>query len=184
MVNEQKLDLLIRAALACSEEERNQCMDKLRVLTAESAEEMPRARKPQRCETVIRNLLVELGVPEHIKGSRYLVKAISAVVADEDLIDSITRSLWPLVAEHFNTKSSRVERAIRRGIEIAWERGDLEVLQKYFGFTVSLSKGKPTNGEFIARCANIVRERIEGGITRVLQNLSQLRSLFRPLRAL
>ena len=114
-------------------------------------------------ETITRNLLIELGVPEHIKGSKYLRKAILAVTENEDLLNAVTCELYPIVAEAYSSTASKVERAIRHAVEAAWDRGDLDVMARYFGNTISPSKGKPTNSEFIARCANIVRARIKGG---------------------
>ena len=108
----------------------------------------------------IEAIMVDIGVPAHIKGYRYLVWAVQLAVKDETMIDAITFGLYPAVAEQFDTSSSKVERAIRHAIEVAWDRGDLDTLQKYFGNTICRSKGKPTNGEFIARVANIVRDRM------------------------
>ena len=95
-------------------------------------------------------IIHEIGVPAHIKGYQYLREAIALVVNDMDTINAVTKVLYPTVARRFGTTASRVERAIRHAIEVAWDRGDLEVLQKYFGYTVSNAKGKPTNSEFIA----------------------------------
>ena len=95
-------------------------------------------------------IIHDIGVPAHIKGYQYLREAIILVVNDMDTINAVTKVLYPTVAKKFGTTSSRVERAIRHAIEVAWDRGDLEVLQKYFGYTVSNAKGKPTNSEFIA----------------------------------
>ena len=92
----------------------------------------------------------EVGVPAHIKGYQYLRQAIIIAVNDMEVINAVTKVLYPEVAKHFGTTPSRVERAIRHAIEVAWDRGDLETLQKYFGYTVSNTKGKPTNSEFIA----------------------------------
>ena len=99
-------------------------------------------------------IIHEIGVPAHIKGYQYLRQAIILTVRDMDLINAVTKVLYPAVAKHFNTTPSRVERAIRHAIEVAWDRGDLETLQKYFGYTVSNTKGKPTNSEFIAMIAD------------------------------
>ncbi len=93
-------------------------------------------------------------MPAHIKGYQYLREAILIAVADMDVINAVTKVLYPEVAKRFNTTASRVERAIRHAIEVAWDRGDLETLQKYFGYTVSNVKGKPTNSEFIAMIAD------------------------------
>ena len=96
----------------------------------------------------------EIGVPAHIKGYQYLREAILIAVDNQDVINAVTKVLYPAVAQRFGTTPSRVERAIRHAIEVAWDRGDLEVLQKYFGYTVSNTKGKPTNSEFIAMIAD------------------------------
>ena len=95
-------------------------------------------------------IIHEIGVPAHIKGYQYLREAIIIAVDDVEVINAVTKVLYPAVAKRFGTTPSRVERAIRHAIEVAWDRGDLETLQKYFGYTVSNSKGKPTNSEFIA----------------------------------
>ena len=104
----------------------------------------------QRIENMVTDVIHEIGVPAHIKGYQYLRDAIIRTVNDMEMINAVTKALYPQVAKKFNTTASRVERAIRHAIEVAWDRGDLEVLQKYFGYTVSNIKGKPTNSEFIA----------------------------------
>lgn len=101
-------------------------------------------------EMRVTNILHEIGVPAHIKGYQYLREAIVRSVEDMELINGVTKVLYPEVAKKFSTTSSRVERAIRHAIEVAWDRGDVDVLQKFFGYTVSNIKGKPTNSEFIA----------------------------------
>ena len=93
-------------------------------------------------------------MPAHIKGYQYLREAIILTINDMDMINAVTKVLYPEVAKRFNTTPSRVERAIRHAIEVAWDRGDVEVLQKFFGYTVSGIKGKPTNSEFIAMIAD------------------------------
>ena len=99
-------------------------------------------------------IIHEIGVPAHIKGYQYLREAILIAVQDMDVINAVTKVLYPEVASRFSTTPSRVERAIRHAIEVAWDRGDLETLQKYFGYTVNSAKGKPTNSEFIAMIAD------------------------------
>lgn len=108
----------------------------------------------QSLETVVTDVLHEIGVPAHIKGYQYLREAIILSINDMEIINSVTKVLYPTVAQKFNTTSSRVERAIRHAIEVAWDRGDIETLQKFFGYTVSNVKGKPTNSEFIAMIAD------------------------------
>ena len=102
----------------------------------------------------ITSIFLSIGIPAHIKGYQYLREAIMIAVDDMDVINAVTKVLYPEVAKRFSTTPSRVERAIRHAIEVAWDRGDLETLQKYFGYTVSNSKGKPTNSEFIAMIAD------------------------------
>ena len=99
-------------------------------------------------------IIHEIGVPAHIKGYQYLREAIMIAVNDMEVINAVTKVLYPSVAKAFNTTPSRVERAIRHAIEVAWDRGDLETLQHYFGYTVNSAKGKPTNSEFIALIAD------------------------------
>ena len=105
-------------------------------------------------EDLVTSIIHEIGVPAHIKGYQYLREAIIIAVNDMDVINAVTKVLYPEVARRFATTPSRVERAIRHAIEVAWDRGDLEVLQKFFGYTVSNTKGKPTNSEFIAMIAD------------------------------
>jgi len=105
-------------------------------------------------EGMVTAIIHEIGVPAHIKGYQYLREAIMIAVQDMEVINAVTKILYPEVAKRFNTTPSRVERAIRHAIEVAWDRGDLETLQKYFGYTVNSAKGKPTNSEFIAMIAD------------------------------
>lgn len=105
-------------------------------------------------ESVVTEIIHEIGVPAHIKGYQYLREAIILTINDMDAINAVTKVLYPEVARKFNTTPSRVERAIRHAIEVAWDRGDVETLQKFFGYTVSGVKGKPTNSEFIAMIAD------------------------------
>ena len=105
-------------------------------------------------EAVVTEVIHEIGVPAHIKGYQYLREAIILTINDMEIINSVTKVLYPTVAKKYNTTPSRVERAIRHAIEVAWDRGDLETLQKFFGYTVSNVKGKPTNSEFIAMIAD------------------------------
>ena len=105
-------------------------------------------------EAVVTDIIHEIGVPAHIKGYHYLREAIILTINNMEMINAVTKVLYPEVAKRFNTTPSRVERAIRHAIEVAWDRGDVEVLQKFFGYTVSGIKGKPTNSEFIAMIAD------------------------------
>ena len=108
-------------------------------------------------------IIHEIGVPAHIKGYQYLREAILIAVGNIEVINAVTKVLYPEVAKRFGTTPSRVERAIRHAIEVAWDRGDLETLQKYFGYTVSNAKGKPTNSEFIAMIADRLLLERRGG---------------------
>ena len=126
--------------------------DRLRTLletgVEEDAETSPDANRE--LEREVTAIIHDIGVPAHIKGYQYLREAIVYTVNDMDAINAVTKVLYPAVARKFGTTASRVERAIRHAIEVAWDRGDLDILQKYFGYTVSNSKGKPTNSEFVA----------------------------------
>lgn len=105
-------------------------------------------------ESTVTEIIHEIGVPAHIKGYQYLREAIIITINDMDVINAVTKVLYPTVAKKYGTTPSRVERAIRHAIEVAWDRGDLETLQRFFGYTVSNIKGKPTNSEFIAMIAD------------------------------
>ncbi len=113
-------------------------------------------------ESMVTNIIHEIGVPAHIKGYQYLREAIIIAVGDMDVINAITKVLYPQVAKTFQTTPSRVERAIRHAIEVAWDRGDLDTLQRFFGYTVSNTKGKPTNSEFIALIADKLQLQLKG----------------------
>ena len=139
--------------------------ERIRQLSVVEAEDMPSdgidcrpaaqlSRREADLEAVVTDIIHEIGVPAHIKGYQYLREAIILTIQDMDMINAVTKVLYPEVAKRYNTTPSRVERAIRHAIEVAWDRGDIEVLQKYFGYTVSNIKGKPTNSEFIAMIAD------------------------------
>lgn len=101
-------------------------------------------------EVVVSRIMHQIGVPAHIRGYQYLRQAIILSVTDSEMISSVTKILYPTVAKTFKTTPSRVERAIRHAIEVAWDRGDVDVLSSYFGYTIQNDRGKPTNSEFIA----------------------------------
>ena len=113
--------------------------------------------KEENLEALVTNIIHEVGVPAHIKGYQYLREAIMMVVNDIDVINQITKCLYPQIAQKFHTTPSRVERAIRHAIEVAWGRGQQDVVENIFGYTVSASKGKPTNSEFIAMISDKLR---------------------------
>ena len=117
---------------------------------------------PGNIEAMVTGIIHEIGVPAHIKGYQYLREAIIIAVNDMDVINAITKVLYPQVAKTFQTTPSRVERAIRHAIEVAWDRGDLDTLQRFFGYTVSNTKGKPTNSEFIALIADKLQLQLKG----------------------
>lgn len=108
-------------------------------------------------ETEITNIIHEIGVPAHIKGYMYLREAITLVVNDIELLSAVTKELYPAIAKKYNTTASRVERAIRHAIEVAWSRGQVDTINKLFGYTIHNEKGKPTNSEFIAMVADKLR---------------------------
>lgn len=108
-------------------------------------------------ESQVTSIIHRIGVPAHIKGYQYLRTAIMMTVEDTELINSVTKVLYPSVAKKYQTTSSRVERAIRHAIEVAWDRGDLDILNAYFGYTIQNERGKPTNSEFIAMIADNLR---------------------------
>ncbi len=116
-----------------------------------------RKDKPLDLEEEITNIIHEIGVPAHIKGYMYLREAINMVVNNVELISAVTKELYPNIAKKYNTTASRVERAIRHSIEVAWARGQVETINKMFGYTVNTGKGKPTNSEFIAMVADKLR---------------------------
>jgi two-component system response regulator (stage 0 sporulation protein A) len=116
-----------------------------------------RAPAQRNLEVEVTNIMHEIGVPAHIKGYQYLRDAIMMVVKDLDIINSITKQLYPSIAHEYNTTPSRVERAIRHAIEVAWSRGQVDAIDALFGYTVSIGKGKPTNSEFIAMVADKLR---------------------------
>ncbi len=121
------------------------------------AEDVEAEDELQALQRQVTAVIHEVGVPAHIKGYQYVREAIVIAVQDIDVINAVTKVLYPEVARRYNTTPSRVERAVRHAIEVAWDRGDLETLQRYFGYTVSNTKGKPTNSEFIAMIADKIR---------------------------
>lgn len=154
---EMQVDALMRLCAAEKESDRKQVREEVRRLL----EKRQRGSVHADPEYLIRQILLELGAPDHLIGHPYVVQAILLVVEDRTYIDSITFGLYPQLAANFDTTAARVERAIRHLIEVTWARGDWEVLNRYFGNTVSADKGKPTNGEFIARMANVVKQRMK-----------------------
>ena len=129
---------------------------RIRQLTTFDAMEEDKSRSHS-LETLVTSIIHEVGVPAHIKGYQYLREAILIAVDDMEVINAVTKVLYPEVAKRFGTTASRVERAIRHAIEVAWDRGDVDTLNRYFGYTIHNMRGKPTNSEFIAMIADKMR---------------------------
>lgn len=159
MNTEQKINAIMRYIVADSQEEKDEIMEEIKDMIKPVTNE----KQSEKIEDVISEIFFELGMPEHIMGHRYSTYATKLVVDNPDIINAVVRELYPAVAKKFGTTESRVERAIRHAIECTWDRANIDVIEKYFGNTVSFAKGKPTNSEFIARVANIVRRRIRNG---------------------
>lgn len=123
----------------------------------------------QNMEVVVTEVIHQLGVPAHIKGYHYLREAIMSSIENKELLESVTKMLYPAVARKFNTTSSRVERAIRHAIEIAWDRGNIDTLNSFFGYTVNTCKGKPTNSEFIALVTDKLRLKYRPDLSRKIK---------------
>ncbi|MEG0913879.1 MAG: sporulation transcription factor Spo0A [Oscillospiraceae bacterium] len=111
---------------------------------------------PVDTEIMVTDIIHQIGVPAHIKGYHYLRTAIIMSIEDSEMINAVTKKLYPTIAKKYKTTSSRVERAIRHAIEVAWDRGDLDILNSYFGYTIHSLRGKPTNSEFIAMISDKV----------------------------
>ena len=112
-------------------------------------------------DVIISDTLCNIGVPAHIKGYQYSRASIKLCIEEPEMLSAVTKLLYPTVAKQFKTTPSRVERAIRHAVEVAWSRGDVDVLSSYFGYTVNAQKGKPTNSEFIAMLADKIRLRLD-----------------------
>lgn len=134
-------------------------MDIPRAALSSKNDEVTAEDKTPDIETQVTKIIHQIGVPAHIKGYQYLRTAILMTVRDSDIINSVTKVLYPSVAKKYATTTSRVERAIRHAIEVAWDRGDVDTLNSYFGYTVQNNRGKPTNSEFIAMIADNLRLR-------------------------
>ncbi len=139
---------------------------RLRQLKSSPASRQPMAASPampamaparRSMDYEVTNIIHQMGVPAHIKGYQYLRDAILLVISEVNLLGAVTKELYPMIAEKYNTTPSRVERAIRHAIELAWDRGNVELMSRYFGYTINLEKGKPTNSEFIAMVADRLR---------------------------
>lgn len=153
---EQQVNALMRLCTAEKESERVKIREELRRLIASRS-----ALSAPDPEDLVRQLLLELGSPDHLLGHPYVVEAVLLVLHDQMYINNITFGLYPQLAAKFDTTAARVERAIRHLVEVTWTRSDWAVLERYFGNTISPDRGKPTNGEFIARLTNIVRRQMK-----------------------
>lgn len=152
---EKRVNALCAVATAENPEEREKAVSNLRELMGLSE------NKQTDPEYIIREIFLDLGAPDHLLGYEYALSAILLVLETRKYIDNITFMLYPQLAVNFSTTSSRVERGIRHLIEATFDRGNMEVIDRYFGNTVSPERGRPTNGEFIARIANVVRLRMK-----------------------
>lgn len=115
------------------------------------------AIKARPMDVEVTNIIREIGIPAHIKGYQYLRDAIMMIISEMELLGAVTKVLYPMIAEKYSTTPSRVERAIRHAIEVAWNRGNMDMINRIFGYTIKLEKGKPTNSEFMAMIADKLR---------------------------
>ncbi len=151
-IMEKQVNALMRLCTANEEAVRKEAREEIRFLLRGRTTECI-----QDPEELVRKILLDLGAPDHLLGHDYVVQAVLLVLHDRMYINNITFGLYPQLAARFDTTASRVERAIRHLVEVTWTRGDWETLGRYFGNTVRSDRGKPTNGEFVARLANVVR---------------------------
>ena len=152
---EKKVDALVQLFLCETPEEKEAIIKSLREMVGKA--EFTTPATPVNYHDKVTKALLEIGLPDHIKGHKYSAYAIEYVINNPKSIEQVTCVIYPEVAKKFETTASRVERAIRHAIEVSWDRASLDALNKYFGNTVSPSKGKPTNSEFLARMANELR---------------------------
>lgn len=158
-----EMELLMRHAVSKDEIEKSKLEEEMRSILNGTQTPTKSSVSPN-LEVVIAKILREIGIPDHLKGHRYTKTAIAKVIEDPDCIDAITKVLYPHVAEVHNTTPSRVERAIRHAIEVAWNYYDLESLYVYFGNTIDPSRGKPTNSLFLVSIANHIRDEVLGNV--------------------
>lgn len=128
---------------------------------AKSKGDVSKLQETNDLQMTVSEIMHQIGVPAHIKGYQYLREAIVLSINDREMMSSVTKVLYPTVAKMYSTTSSRVERAIRHAIEVAWDRGDVDVLGSYFGYTIQSARGKPTNSEFIAMISDKLRLRLK-----------------------
>lgn len=153
---EKKIDALLSFCAAETEDDRAEALANIReIIKSQPLSSQESAALNE--DLAIRRALLELGIPDRLLGHKHLVTAIAIAISDPDSVRGITKKLYPRVAEAHNSTVPMIERTIRHAVEVAWDRGDQEILRKYFGSTADPMKGKSTNGEFIARVANIIR---------------------------
>ena len=150
MQNNREFQVVITVPSIRGEEENTLDLQKINAVAAPE-------EKNYDLEQDVTDMIHEIGVPAHIKGYQYLREAIMMSVEDSEMMGSITKILYPTIAKKYRTTASRVERAIRHAIEVAWDRGDVDVLNSYFGYTIHNGRGKPTNSEFIAMISDKFR---------------------------
>ena len=150
MQNDREFQVVITVPSIRGEEDSTLNVQKINTVTAPEEKNFD-------LEQDVTDMIHEIGVPAHIKGYQYLREAIMMSVNDSEMMGSITKILYPTIAKRYQTTSSRVERAIRHAIEVAWNRGRMETLDDMFGYTINTGKGKPTNSEFIALIADKIR---------------------------
>jgi len=130
---------------------------RIKQLAKGSLKGVPNPVKTRNLDVEVTKIIHQMGVPAHIKGYQYLRDAIMFVIDDVSLLGAVTKELYPMIAEKYHTTPSRVERAIRHAIELAWDRGNVEMMNRFFGYTINVERGKPTNSEFIAMIADKLR---------------------------
>lgn len=155
---EKKVNVIARMLLAQNAVDAENARSKL-VTLMESAKTATQCEMD--AEDHVREVLLDIGVPDNLIGHGYLVDGIMMAIEDPTLLNKITSSLYPAIAQNNDTTASRVERAIRHAVEVAFDRTDMDALAKYFGNTISLNRGKPVNSEFLARIANVVKMRMK-----------------------
>ncbi|MGI6648391.1 MAG: sporulation transcription factor Spo0A [Bacillota bacterium] len=131
--------------------------NRLRQLADGQSSVPPTPVKTRNLDVEVTNIIHQMGVPAHIKGYQYLRDAIILVIGEINLLGAVTKELYPMIAQKYGTTPSRVERAIRHAIELAWDRGNIDMMNKFFGYTINVERGKPTNSEFIAMIADKLR---------------------------
>lgn len=150
---QKKIDAVMRLVTAATESERNKAMEEVRSLLNSEPAPDP--------ESIIRNILLEIGAPDHLLGHPMVIEGVMLALEDRGYSDNLTHQLYPKLAECFDTTALRVERAIRHLIETTWVHGDMDAQDKYFGATVDPNKGRPTSGQFISRLVNITRAQLK-----------------------